>query len=144
MLEEKTPLTEECVTAALRRYDVHPVVLSLILKVEGGYSGARIKNTDGSYDLGLAQINTIHLPELRNYGITEKMLINNDCISFGVATWHVRRVAQDQRIDTPEAFYRVVARYHSKTPKYNKSYSRKLMSAAEELIKEMRGNHSGS
>lgn len=144
MLEEKTPLTEECVNVALERYGVHPLVLSLILKVEGGYSGARIRNTDGSFDLGLAQINTIHLPELRKYGLTENMLRNNDCISFGVAAWHVNRVAQGQKIDSEEAFYSVVARYHSKTPRHNENYSRKLMSAAEDLIKQIEDLHRGS
>lgn len=32
------------------------------------------KNTNGTYDVGIMQINTIHLPELAKYGITLKDL----------------------------------------------------------------------
>lgn len=143
-LEEITPLTEECVLVATRRYDVHPIVLSLILSVEGGWSGARVRNSDGSYDLGLAQINTIHMPELRNYGLSEAMVMNNDCINFGIAAWHLRRVAHDQTVESLDDFYRVAARYHSKTPKYNEIYSGKLSEAAEKLIQEHQRNSNGS
>lgn len=133
-LEQKTPLTRECLDRVVQRYDVHPLVLTLIATVEGGWAGARIENTNSTVDLGLMQINSLHVKELSNYGITERMLQNNECISLGVAAWYVRRVTDGITLKEPEDYFRAIARYHSKNEPYLTIYADKLMDAYEKLI----------
>lgn len=135
-LEQPSELTRECVASITSHYGVNPVVMSVIHKVEGGYSGARIKNTNGSYDLGFSQINTIHMPALKRFGLTEKMVKNNNCVNLGVAAWHVRTVTKNQKANDKDDFFRAIARYHSKNEPHISVYTGKLIKAYDELIKE--------
>jgi len=135
-LEQKTPLTRQCLDRVVARYEVHPVVLGMIARVEGGWAGARIKNTNSTVDLGMMQINSIHLKELADYGITEAMLQNNECINIGVAAWYVRRVTTGLTLETPKDYFRAIARYHSKNEPHISVYAEKLMEAYRSLLNE--------
>ena len=60
-----------------------------IYEVEGGQIGQVVGNTNGSYDIGPMQINTLWVPELaRHWGVSEKqafrMLRDDPCINTGV------------------------------------------------------------
>ena len=136
-LERKTELTNVCLARISERYQVHPIILSLVARVEGGWAGARIKNTNATFDLGKMQINTIHLPELRKYGLTEKMVQNNDCINVGVSAWYIRRVTVDQTAMGTEDYFRAIARYHSKNEPHITRYTNKLMESYRAMIDEM-------
>lgn len=66
---------ENYFVSAGNHYGVDPRLLWCIAKVESGLNPyARNKNKNGTYDIGMMQINTVHLPTLSNYGITEQML----------------------------------------------------------------------
>ena len=136
-LEQPTPLTRECLDRVSRAYEVHPVILSLIARVEGGWTGAKIANKDGSYDLGLMQINTIHLEFLKTYGITEEMLRNTDCINLGFAAYYVRKVTTNQTAANAYEYLRAIARYHSKNEPHRTVYADKLMAEWENVSKVM-------
>ncbi len=82
------------------------------------------------------QINTIHLPELAQFGLTEKMLQNNECINLGVAAWYVRRVTHQITLEEPRDYFRAIARYHNKQEPHISVYTGKLMKAYENLIAE--------
>jgi len=61
---------EQCIVPASTYHTVNPYVLRAILKVESGLkSGALGKNQNGSVDIGIGQINSIHLKELSQFGI---------------------------------------------------------------------------
>jgi len=135
-MEEVRKLDRVCLDAVIQSYQIHPIVLSVIARTEGGWAGAKIKNTDGSYDLGLMQINTIHLPELSAFGLTEKMLVNNECINLGVAAWYVRRVTVNQDLDNRSAFFRSIARFHNKQEPHISVYAEKLEQAFERIIEQ--------
>jgi hypothetical protein len=66
------PLTQQCVEEVIQESGIHPDVLFAIMMVEGGTVGedARRQNSNGTYDIGLMQINSIHLPELAKLGIS--------------------------------------------------------------------------
>lgn len=134
-LEQPQELTRECVLQISRHYQVHPIILSLIGTVEGGWSGAKIKNTDGTHDLGFAQINTIHGPTMARYGLTEAMMQNNNCINLGFAAWYVRTVTKNQTATDTEGFFRAIARYHNKQEPHISVYTKKLREAYSILIK---------
>jgi hypothetical protein len=138
-MEEVRKLDQQCLDRVVQKYQVHPMVLSVIAHAEGGWAGAKIKNTDGTFDLGLMQINTIHLPELANYGITEKMLVNNECINLGVAAWYVRRVTVNQDLSDRSAFFRSIARYHNKQEPHISVYAKRLEEAFDKIIEQYGG-----
>jgi soluble lytic murein transglycosylase-like protein len=113
------PLTSatQCVVKAAERHSVNPWVLKAILKVESNFKpGAVTRNTNGTVDLGMAQINSIHLKELSKYGIAEGDLLN-PCVSTYVAAWHL---AKQHRRHGNTWF--AVGAYHSATPCFNTRY----------------------
>ena len=83
------PVVAECVSTASRTYAVPELVIRTILKVEGGKVGTMSRNTNGSYDLGPMQINTINLSLInKEYPfLTWKHITYNPCINIMVGTW---------------------------------------------------------
>lgn len=75
-----------CWEDAARRYDIEPELLQAIAVVESGArTGAMNQsNSDGSRDIGLMQINSMHLPRLAKQGITEERLLAEPCLSVEV------------------------------------------------------------
>ena len=60
-----------------KAYDILPQILWGIAKVESDLNPYAVnKNTNGTYDIGLMQINSIHLPMLKKQGITARDLFN--------------------------------------------------------------------
>lgn len=81
---------ENCWADAALRYGVDPWLLYAIAKQESGLNpGARAVNANGSYDIGLMQINSSHLPLLGKYGVTEQQLYD-PCVSIHVGAWLLR------------------------------------------------------
>lgn len=75
-----------CWDDVARRYDIEPELLQAIAVVESGTRGGAMNqsNSDGSRDIGLMQINSMHLPRLAKQGITEERLLNDPCLSVEV------------------------------------------------------------
>lgn len=70
-----------------RYYNVDPRLLWCVAKVESNMNPTAInKNTNGTYDIGLMQINTIHLPTLAKFGITKEKLLDPRT-SASVGAW---------------------------------------------------------
>lgn len=76
-----------CFAEAANRYGVNEQLLVAIAKVESGFNpNARHVNSNKTTDIGLMQINSSHLPELIQYQITEKSLLN-PCTNVHVGAW---------------------------------------------------------
>ena len=76
-----------CFEEAGERYNINPYLLYTIAKVESNLNPNAInKNKNGTYDIGLMQINSKWLPVLKRYGITEKDLYN-PCQNVFVGAW---------------------------------------------------------
>ncbi|MGB3124092.1 MAG: transglycosylase SLT domain-containing protein [Pseudomonas sp.] len=75
-----------CWDEVARRYDIEPELLQAIAAVESGYRAGATNsgNSDGSRDIGLMQINSMHLPRLAKQGITEQRLLSEPCLSVEV------------------------------------------------------------
>lgn len=118
---------ERCIVPASTYHTVNPYVLRAILNVESGLkSGALGKNRNGSVDIGIGQINSIHLKELSQFGIGPDHL-QDACIGTYVAAWHLKK-AIAARGNTWEG----LASYHSRTPYFNQRYQALLFN---ELIR---------
>ena len=76
-----------CWEQAARRHQVNPWLLVAIAEVESGLRPTAIgRNTNGSIDIGLMQINSLWLPELRRHGIAARDLLD-PCVSVHVGAW---------------------------------------------------------
>ncbi len=110
-----TPVTAECVRHAGEFYGVHPDILYAIQIVEGGTVGkdGDRPNSDGTKDIGAAQINSIHLEELAALNISEEELRNNGCLNVYVQARYVSIVlSQVKRMNSEEDYFYAIARYH--------------------------------
>lgn len=131
------PLTTKCIERASARYGVHVDILLAILMVEGGTVGKNSRpNSNGSYDIGPFQINSMHRRELLSVGVDEDTLRNDGCVNAMVAARHLVRTVTPEMlagVRTQEDYLRVIANYHSATPKYNQIYAEKLLRAFNKL-----------
>ena len=86
LLMGSTPALAYCWDEVASRYDIEPELLQAIAAVESGYRASAINtaNRNGTRDIGLMQINSIHLPRLLNQGITEERLLSEPCLSVEV------------------------------------------------------------
>lgn len=107
-----------CVSNAAAYHKVNPWILNAILKVESGFNAKAINhNANGTVDVGMAQINSIHFNELARWGIAPGHLMDG-CVATYVAAWHL---AKQLRRHGDSWFG--VASYHSTTPCQNARYA---------------------
>lgn len=79
---------KDCIQEASHRYSVDANLLKAIGAVESGFNpGAIGKNTNGTEDLGIMQINSSWLPRLSKFGITRDKLLNEPCTNIHVGAW---------------------------------------------------------
>lgn len=121
-----------CLMLASQTYSVPPAVLVGIYKAEGGQIGQEVKNTNGSYDLGPMQINTIWLPELADkWGVTKttarKWLRDDACTNVSVAAWILRG-----HLNETGSLSKAIAHYHSRTPRHGNRYKSRVINILQE------------
>jgi len=81
--QDGAPMGMQCFVAAGERYRVDPLLLYAIAEVESNLDPKAVnRNRDGSTDYGLMQVNSQHLPRLKNLGIDANRLLNEPCLSI--------------------------------------------------------------
>jgi soluble lytic murein transglycosylase-like protein len=101
----------DCVDRAANYHGVNDKVLRAIGWHESRLRSRAIgRNTNGTIDIGAFQINSMHLNQLSQYGITRESL-QDGCINAYVAAWHYQK-----QIQTFGNTWRAVGAYHSHTP----------------------------
>ena len=109
----------DCIDDAASYHGVNPQVLRAIGYQESHLNPqAHNRNRNGSEDLGMFQINTIHLPELARYGVGRQMLYD-PCVSAYVAAWHLAR-----KVQLHGNSWHAIGAYHSESPGENGIYAR--------------------
>jgi lysozyme-related protein Hpa2 len=120
----------DCFDEAAAYQHVNPTILRGIRIVENaqGNPSAIGRNKNGSVDMGMMQINSIHLPELKKYRIHRRDLMNS-CKNIYVAAWLLRR-----QMDRHGNNWVAVGGYHSNTPKERAKYAAKVQKAVKTIL----------
>ena len=124
-----------CMALVAQIYSLPPRVLPSIQAVEGGSPGTVHRNTDGSNDLGVMQINTLWLPALSRYtrldpAEVRDRLLRRPCFNIAAAGLILRTYLDETRGDLMLA----VGNYHSHTPLLNQRYQAKVRGAAAAMF----------
>lgn len=111
-----------CFHEAAARYEIDKRMLVAIAKTESGLRAGSIgpKNANGTYDIGLMQINSAWLPTLSKYGITESNL-KNACTNIHVGAWIFA-----QNIQAHGPTWKAVGAYNARTPSKQAAYANKV------------------
>lgn len=111
-----------CFDEAAERYGMNPHLLYAIAKTESNLNPAAMNrsNKNGSYDIGLMQINSRWLPTLRKLGIDEAQLMDA-CTNIQVGAWvlahNMRRMGNS---------WEAVGAYNARDPGLRIKYAQKV------------------
>ncbi len=118
--------TGECLNRIASVASVHPAVLAAYLLTERAPAGHIRINSDGSYDVGPMQINSVHWKTFYlDFGIEPLSVRFDGCVNLMAGTKIVRDVFDRHGRDGISGwdnFYKIAAEYHSSTPKHNIRY----------------------
>ena len=127
---EINPQLEKCFIDASQKYQIPKEVLIAIAGVESKYNASAInKNKNGSYDLGIMQINSSWLAKLNNMGITEKSL-HQPCQNIMVGAWILA-----QNINTYGFNWVAIQRYNGSDTQLK--YAQKIRQQLEILLPKL-------
>ncbi|WP_115718026.1 lytic transglycosylase domain-containing protein [Gallaecimonas mangrovi] len=125
-----------CVAKAALDFKLASSLLYAIIKAEAGKKGSMNLNSNGTLDLGVAQINSIHLPQMQQYypHLTIKDIAYNTCTNVHIAARLLRR-----HLDATHGnIWEAVGRYHSQTDQFKEKYQQRVVSYWLELSKAKR------
>lgn len=122
-----TKIIAACIMLAAQNHTVPPAVLIGIYKAEGGKIGQQVENTNGSFDLGPMQINTIWLPELAdkwgtNIETAHQRIRDDACTNIDIAAWILRG-----HLNETKNLAQAIQHYHSRTPKFGTKYKKRVI-----------------
>jgi soluble lytic murein transglycosylase-like protein len=110
-----------CWEEAANKYGIDANLLYAIAKTESNLNPHALnKNKNGSYDIGLMQINSTWLPTLRKYGLDEKQLYE-PCTSIQVAAWILA-----QNVQRFGYTWNAVGAYNANSPSLRLRYELKV------------------
>lgn len=120
---------ESCLKAAAQHHKVDYMLLLAIAQVESGLNpGAVGRNTNGTSDRGLMQINDWWLPKLARFGISRQSLME-PCVSAFVGAWIL-----SHEISRHGSTWKAVGSYNSPTTKQQLIYARRVKEKLSELV----------
>lgn len=104
-----------------------PVLLVLLLRVEGGRLGAVSQNTNDTVDIGPMQVNSTWVHKIAQRwqatdAVTYQALRDNFCANVEAGAWILKAGLVEAHGDFREG----VAYYHSHTPEHKQRYLRQI------------------
>ena len=127
---EINPQLEKCFIDASQKYQIPKEVLIAIAGVESKYNASAInKNKNGSYDLGIMQINSSWFVRLNHMGITEQSL-HQPCQNIMVGAWILA-----QNINTYGFNWVAIQRYNGSDTQLK--YAQKIRQQLEILLPKL-------
>ena len=125
---------EGCLIAAASTYHLSPVMLVILLNVEGGQLGRVSGNTNSTGDIGPMQVTESWLPDLALHWhapITQTFLAlrDNFCANVEGGAWILRGGLDEAKGD----FWTGVGYYHSHDPVHKANYLHQVLNQALRL-----------
>lgn len=121
---------DTCFAQAGAYYKIHPLLLKAIARQESSMIASAVgNNTNGTQDLGLMQINSVHLPRLAAAGVTRQRLLTEPCTNIAVGAWLLADAIRRYGMS-----WTAVGTYHSPTAWRKQDYARKI---AAHLLREI-------
>lgn len=77
----------QCIAQASLLYEVPELLLHAIISKEGGRTGQCRRNTNGTYDCGLAQINTSWVEFFKRQGVSPAELLLSACTNITASAY---------------------------------------------------------
>ncbi len=108
---------DDCIAQGSAYHGVNMMLVRAIIKVESNFNAGIRKNRNGSMDIGLGQLNSVHYNEIAKYGIAPNDLMNG-CVASYVTAWHLKK-----KILAYGNNWYAVGAYSSTTACYNRRYS---------------------
>lgn len=114
-------LVNGCIYASSQKYGIHPHILWAIASNESRFQPAAIgKNTNGTVDIGLMQINSSWLPKLQKMNISRSDLFD-PCTSIDVGAWILAH-----NIHQYGYTWTAIGAYNAKSEKKRQRYALKI------------------
>lgn len=112
------PAPPPCLEEAAQFHQINGWVLRAILWRESRNKPTAInRNSNGSIDVGIGQINSVHFETLAKYGIAPQHLMDA-CVGTYVAAWHLAR-----QVKVYGNTWAAVGAYGSRTPHLRDKYA---------------------
>lgn len=123
----------QCWADASKRYNIPVDLLYAIARVETGNKSNLVspKNKNGTYDIGLMQINSIHLPRLKKMDITKDTLLSDPCVNL-----HVGAFILSEFITQYGYTWQAIDAYNAGRPTSHKTYAKKVYAMHTRIQKE--------
>ncbi|WP_186170321.1 lytic transglycosylase domain-containing protein [Burkholderia gladioli] len=117
LLATRSSFAQDCLIDAARYQNVDPILVLAIARHESGMRADAVnRNSNGSVDLGLMQINSRWLPALRSYGVDAQQLMDPCVNSYG-GVWILK-----QAIARYGATWQAVGAYNAASPAKQQRY----------------------
>jgi len=114
-----------CFELAASRYEVPVQLLRAIAQVESGFNPRALNlNANGTHDIGLMQINSSWLPQLRQMSVSEQALWD-PCVNTLVAAWLL-----SENFKRWGLTYKALGAYHSPDAERQLRYAKRVLRAA--------------
>lgn len=124
-----SPAFADCFDDAAAYHRVNPWVLRAIAYEESKFDPKAFgRNSNGSVDVGIAQINSVHFPDLQRYGISPGAL-NDPCTAIYVSGWLLSK-----KVRRHGNTWKAVGTYHSETPVYRDAYAARVKRVVDSWI----------
>lgn len=106
-----------CINQAAIIYHISTTLILAVMKKENGRNGQEVRNKNGTYDLGIMQVNSRWLPTLARYGYTRDDIQFDPCKNLMAGSWILANSFADGK-----TLWSGIGNYHSRTPVHNQSY----------------------
>lgn len=115
---------QPCIIAASQRYQVNTEILNAIVLTEGTKIGQVLHNTNGSIDMSVMGINSVHLKSLAEYNIDKSVLLDHPCVNIMIGAWLLKQKLIEVDVADPAQLWKAIGNYHSRTAEHNVVYQK--------------------
>lgn len=91
------PIIEKCTAFSSSVFNVPQIAVKVLVKTEGGRIGTIMRNDNGTFDLGVMQINSSNLSRIQAVYpyVTWRHIAFDPCINIMVGTWFLSEKIKD-------------------------------------------------